>query len=133
MYRTAGAAAVTRSSKRSTIPILFQDDGCKRLTDCNGNCPASDGSEGVGKLGADGVPVAAKGAPTPARCGPYCDGKGRPLLLSYHEAPPYLQFNPFIQSGYRGYLSTKMCIERCDVASPRPVSSAELSSQRATA
>lgn len=33
-------------------------------------------------------------------------------LLSYHEAPTYLQFNPYILSGYRGYLSTKMCFER---------------------
>jgi hypothetical protein len=33
-------------------------------------------------------------------------------LLSYHEAPSYLQFNPYIRSGYRGYLSTKMCFER---------------------
>lgn len=33
-------------------------------------------------------------------------------LLSYHEAPTHLQFNPYILSGYRGYLSTKMCIER---------------------
>lgn len=33
-------------------------------------------------------------------------------LLSYHEAPSYLQFNPYILSGYRGYLSTKMCFER---------------------
>ncbi|KAG8282833.1 Progestin and adipoQ receptor member 3 [Homalodisca vitripennis] len=32
-------------------------------------------------------------------------------LLSYHEAPSYLQFNPYILSGYRGYLSTKMCFE----------------------
>ncbi len=57
-------------------------------------------------LGGDSEPA------TPARCGPYSDGKGRPLLLSYHEAPAYLQYNPFILSGYRGYLSTKMCIER---------------------
>lgn len=32
-------------------------------------------------------------------------------LLSYHEAPSYLQFNPYILTGYRGYLSTKMCFE----------------------
>uniref|UniRef100_A0A8D8M094 Progestin and adipoQ receptor family member 3 n=2 Tax=Cacopsylla melanoneura TaxID=428564 RepID=A0A8D8M094_9HEMI len=32
-------------------------------------------------------------------------------LLSYHEAPIHLRFNPYILSGYRGYLSTKMCIE----------------------
>ncbi|KAF6207554.1 hypothetical protein GE061_016001 [Apolygus lucorum] len=37
---------------------------------------------------------------------------GQPLaLLSYHEAPAYLQFNPYIRSGYRGYMSTKMCFE----------------------
>lgn len=37
---------------------------------------------------------------------------GQPItLLSYHEAPEYLQFNPYIRSGYRGYLSTKMCFE----------------------
>lgn len=32
-------------------------------------------------------------------------------LLSYNDAPSYLQFNPYILSGYRGYLSTKMCFE----------------------
>ncbi|KAL0280919.1 UNVERIFIED_CONTAM: hypothetical protein PYX00_002071 [Menopon gallinae] len=32
-------------------------------------------------------------------------------LLSYNDAPSYLQFNPFIKTGYRGYLSTRMCIE----------------------
>lgn len=33
-------------------------------------------------------------------------------LLSYTEAPQYLQHNPYILSGYRGYLTTKLCIER---------------------
>lgn len=33
-------------------------------------------------------------------------------LLSYQDAPAYLQFNPYILSGYRGFLSTKMCFER---------------------
>lgn len=33
-------------------------------------------------------------------------------LLQYHEVEPHLQSNPFILSGYRGSLTTKMCIER---------------------
>lgn len=33
-------------------------------------------------------------------------------LLPFEEAPDYLQFNPFILHGYRGYLTTKLCIER---------------------
>lgn len=33
-------------------------------------------------------------------------------LLQFHEVEPYLQSNPFIVSGYRASLSTKMCIER---------------------
>jgi hypothetical protein len=35
-----------------------------------------------------------------------------PVLLDYKDAPSYLKFNPYIRSGYRGYLSTKMCLER---------------------
>lgn len=34
-----------------------------------------------------------------------------PVLLEYKDAPSYLKFNPYIRSGYRGYLSTKMCLE----------------------
>lgn len=33
-------------------------------------------------------------------------------LLPFHLAPEYLQFNPFILHGYRGYLTTKLCLER---------------------
>lgn len=33
-------------------------------------------------------------------------------LLNYEEAPEYLQHNPYIRHGYRGYLTTKLCIER---------------------
>ncbi|XP_050428121.1 progestin and adipoQ receptor family member 3 isoform X2 [Adelges cooleyi] len=32
-------------------------------------------------------------------------------LLEYHEVEPYLQSNPYITSGYRNKLSTKMCLE----------------------
>lgn len=32
-------------------------------------------------------------------------------LLSYDDAPHHLRFNPFIRSGYRTILSTKLCIE----------------------
>nr|CAD7589004.1 unnamed protein product [Timema genevievae] len=32
-------------------------------------------------------------------------------LLSYNEAPSHLKFNPYIRSGYRGLLTTKMCLE----------------------
>lgn len=71
--------------------------------DCNGNSKVAGGTP------AGSLPSAPA---TPARCGPFCDGKGRPLLLTYKEAPAYLQFNPFILTGYRGYLSTKMCVER---------------------
>jgi hypothetical protein len=35
-----------------------------------------------------------------------------PMLLSYNDAPNYLKFNPYIRSGYRGFLTTKMCVER---------------------
>ncbi|KAJ9594683.1 hypothetical protein L9F63_014017, partial [Diploptera punctata] len=34
-----------------------------------------------------------------------------PSLLTYNEAPTHLKFNPYIRSGYRGYLTTKMCLE----------------------
>ncbi|CAB3361465.1 Hypothetical predicted protein [Cloeon dipterum] len=33
------------------------------------------------------------------------------FILTYDEAPGYLKFNPYIRSGYRGFLTTKMCIE----------------------
>lgn len=33
-------------------------------------------------------------------------------LLEFHEVEPHLQSNPYILSGYRASLSTKMCIER---------------------
>lgn len=32
-------------------------------------------------------------------------------LLPYKDAPPFLQHNPYIQSGYRGILSTEHCID----------------------
>lgn len=32
-------------------------------------------------------------------------------LLSYDDAPAHLKFNPFIRSGYRTILSTKLCLE----------------------
>ncbi|XP_062536983.1 progestin and adipoQ receptor family member 3 isoform X2 [Armigeres subalbatus] len=32
-------------------------------------------------------------------------------LLSFEDAPKHLQFNPFIRSGYRTILSTKLCLE----------------------
>ncbi|XP_065077116.1 progestin and adipoQ receptor family member 3 [Ochlerotatus camptorhynchus] len=32
-------------------------------------------------------------------------------LLSYEDAPKHLQFNPFIRTGYRTILSTKLCLE----------------------
>ncbi|XP_055618140.1 progestin and adipoQ receptor family member 3 isoform X2 [Toxorhynchites rutilus septentrionalis] len=32
-------------------------------------------------------------------------------LLGYEDAPKHLQFNPFIRSGYRTILSTKLCLE----------------------
>ncbi|XP_014225082.1 progestin and adipoQ receptor family member 3 [Trichogramma pretiosum] len=32
-------------------------------------------------------------------------------LLPWHLAPEYLRHNPYILSGYRGYLTTKLCIE----------------------
>ncbi|KAE8747781.1 hypothetical protein FOCC_FOCC005393 [Frankliniella occidentalis] len=100
------AAQTTQLADEATGALLASaTDKESRLMDCNGNpqpdeekrCPSPDSP--------DSEPA------TPARCGPYCDGKGRPLLLSFRDAPPYLQFNPFIESGYRGYLSTKMCIE----------------------
>jgi hypothetical protein len=34
------------------------------------------------------------------------------LLLAYSDAPNHLKFNPYIRTGYRGYLTTKMCLER---------------------
>ncbi|XP_034250193.1 progestin and adipoQ receptor family member 3 isoform X2 [Thrips palmi] len=85
-------------------PANQEDDSIERLMDCNGNSKDADGGS---SLASSAMSSPAKAA----RCGPFCDGKGRPLLLTYNEAPPYLQFNPFILSGYRGYLSTKMCIE----------------------
>ncbi|XP_014208828.1 progestin and adipoQ receptor family member 3 [Copidosoma floridanum] len=33
------------------------------------------------------------------------------ILLPFHLAPEYLRFNPYILKGYRGYLTTKLCIE----------------------
>ncbi|XP_044742305.1 progestin and adipoQ receptor family member 3 isoform X2 [Chrysoperla carnea] len=32
-------------------------------------------------------------------------------LLRYEDAPEYLQFNPYIRSGYRQFLNTKLCLE----------------------
>ncbi|KAK2589142.1 hypothetical protein KPH14_001962 [Odynerus spinipes] len=32
-------------------------------------------------------------------------------LLPFEDAPEYLQHNPFILHGYRGYLTTKLCVE----------------------
>lgn len=33
-------------------------------------------------------------------------------LLNFNEAPSYLAHNRFILSGYRGLLTTKLCLER---------------------
>lgn len=35
-----------------------------------------------------------------------------PVVVSYHEAPPFLQFNPFIYRGYRTNICTKTCLKR---------------------
>ena len=35
-------------------------------------------------------------------------------LYHYQDLPPFLQGNPYITSGYRAYLPTEMCIQRCD-------------------
>lgn len=40
------------------------------------------------------------------------DEKRMRQLLPFHLAPEYLRFNPYILKGYRGYLTTKLCIER---------------------
>ena len=36
----------------------------------------------------------------------------KPVIVGFHEAPHFLQFNPFIYSGYRTHLSTGTCIKR---------------------
>lgn len=33
-------------------------------------------------------------------------------LLPFEEAPHYLKYNPYILKGYRGSLTTKLCLER---------------------
>jgi hypothetical protein len=45
-------------------------------------------------------------------CVPGKKSSAHPVLLDYKDAPSYLKFNPYIRSGYRGFLSTKMCLER---------------------
>lgn len=35
-----------------------------------------------------------------------------PVVVSFHEAPSFLQFNPFIYRGYRTNLGTATCIKR---------------------
>ena len=56
-------------------------------------------------------PDAAKKAA--CRAGEGKDLVKEPVLLSFADAPHYLQFNPFIHSGFRsGMMTTKMCLER---------------------
>ena len=38
-------------------------------------------------------------------------------LYHYQDLPPFLQGNPYITSGYRAYLPTEMCIQRCEILS----------------
>jgi hypothetical protein len=45
-------------------------------------------------------------------CGQQSRNGASPLLLAYKDAPTHLKFNPYIRTGYRGYLTTKMCLER---------------------
>nr|CAD7420115.1 unnamed protein product [Timema poppensis] len=33
-------------------------------------------------------------------------------LFNIHDAPVHLLFNPYIRSGYRGYLPLKTCVQR---------------------
>jgi len=33
-------------------------------------------------------------------------------LLRFEDAPGFLQYNPYILNGYRGCLTTKLCLER---------------------
>ena len=35
-----------------------------------------------------------------------------PVVVSFHEAPPFLQFNPFIYRGYRTNICPKTCLKR---------------------
>ncbi|XP_023703499.1 progestin and adipoQ receptor family member 3 isoform X2 [Cryptotermes secundus] len=44
-------------------------------------------------------------------CGHQGKSGACPLLLTYNDAPTHLKFNPYIRNGYRGYLTTKMCLE----------------------
>lgn len=39
-------------------------------------------------------------------------------LLRYEDAPEFLQYNPYILRGYRGCLTTKLCLERFDLPIP---------------
>lgn len=36
----------------------------------------------------------------------------RPVVVSFHDAPSFLQFNPFIYNGYRTNLEITTCIKR---------------------
>jgi hypothetical protein len=45
-------------------------------------------------------------------CGQQSGSGASPLLLAYSDAPTHLKFNPYIRTGYRGYLTSKMCLER---------------------
>ena len=36
----------------------------------------------------------------------------KPAIVSFHEAPSFLQFNPFIYRGYRTNLCTYTCLKR---------------------
>lgn len=51
-----------------------------------------------------------EGSPLKGKLTPEDEDKMR-RLLPYEEAPEYLQHNPYILKGYRGYLTTKLCIE----------------------
>ncbi|XP_035787315.1 progestin and adipoQ receptor family member 3-like isoform X2 [Anopheles albimanus] len=44
-------------------------------------------------------------------CGSKQNRDRKARIVSYEEAPEHLQFNPFIRTGYRTYLSMRLCLE----------------------
>lgn len=52
-----------------------------------------------------------KDSPVKGKITPEDEEKMR-RVLPFEEAAEYLQHNPYIRHGYRGYLTTKLCVER---------------------
>uniref|UniRef100_A0A2M4CW18 Putative progestin and adipoq receptor family member iii n=1 Tax=Anopheles darlingi TaxID=43151 RepID=A0A2M4CW18_ANODA len=81
---------------------------------CGDGTPPNDGTSSTLELtpGSGNSTGSSTGSSGSGGCCGKKKGEGkRARIVCYEEAPEHLQFNPFIRTGYRTYLSMRLCLE----------------------